>query len=120
MTSQICLPQVRPGRVGTRDLYEDGGPEESGDRVRAEGLRRSGDLPDAGGGGHLQGPGEQRAKTTKRRSVWSPHSWSLMEKTSADSFLLGSIFGSDRDPGRDRSGAGARPAAHQEQVQSAV
>lgn len=30
------------------------------------------------------------------------------------------VFGSDFDPGRDRGGAGAGPAAHQEQVQSAV
>ncbi|KAF0047585.1 hypothetical protein F2P81_001218 [Scophthalmus maximus] len=53
-----CVPphQDRPGGVGTCDLYEDGGTEESGDGVRTEGLRRRRDLPDAGGGGYLQGP----------------------------------------------------------------
>lgn len=49
----------RLGGVGTRYLYEDCGPEEPGDGVWPEGLRGSGDLPDAGGGGHLQGPGEE-------------------------------------------------------------
>lgn len=62
--SSLCLHKVRPGRVGTCDLYEDGGSEESGDGVRTEGLHRSRDLPDAGGGGHLQGPGEQHTTIT--------------------------------------------------------
>lgn len=39
-------------------MYEDGGSEEPGDGVWIEGLHRSRDLSDAGGGGHLQGPGE--------------------------------------------------------------
>lgn len=56
----FCLFKVRPGGVGTCDLYEDGGAEESGDGVRTEGLHCSRDLHDAGGGGHLQGAGEQQ------------------------------------------------------------
>lgn len=42
-------------------MYEDGGAEESGDGVRTERLHRSRDLSHAGGGGHLQGPGEEHA-----------------------------------------------------------
>lgn len=54
----------RPGGVGTCDLYEDRRAEESGDCVGTEGLHRSRDLPDAGGGGHLQGPSEQHTAVT--------------------------------------------------------
>lgn len=64
-TCALCLNKGRPRGVGTRDLYEDGGAEESGDGVRTEGLHRSGDVSDAGGGGHLQGPGEQHAGQPK-------------------------------------------------------
>lgn len=54
----------RPGGVGTCDLYEDRRAEESGDCVGTEGLHSSRDLPDAGGGGHLQGPSEQHTAVT--------------------------------------------------------
>lgn len=49
--------------MGVRDLHEDRGAEEPGDRVRPEGLHRRGNLSDAGRGGHLQGPGEQSSRT---------------------------------------------------------
>lgn len=39
--------------MGTCDLHENGGFEESGDGLWAEGLHRSRDLSDARGGGHL-------------------------------------------------------------------
>lgn len=45
--------------MGACDLHEDGGLEESGDGVGTERLHRSGNLRDAGGGGHLQGQGER-------------------------------------------------------------
>lgn len=51
-----------PGGVGTRHVHEDGGTEESGDCVWTEGLHRSRNVSDAGGGGHLQGPGELEMK----------------------------------------------------------
>lgn len=53
-------PQDRPGGMGARDLHEDGGAEESGDRLGAEGLHRGGDVSDAGRGGHLQGQSERQ------------------------------------------------------------
>lgn len=52
--------QDRPGGVGICDLHEDRCAEESGDCVGSEGLHRRGNLPDAGGGGHLQGSGEHQ------------------------------------------------------------
>ena len=61
--SSHCLCKDRPGGVGTCDVYEDGGSEESGDGVRTEGLRGGGDVSDAGGGGHLQGPSKQHTTT---------------------------------------------------------
>lgn len=68
----VCLLKDRPGGVGTCDLYEDSSTEESGDGVWTEGLHRSRNLPDAGGGGHLQGPGERmstRIKTIPQHTV---------------------------------------------------
>lgn len=58
--------------MGTRDLHEDGSAEESGDRVRTEGLHRSGDLHDAGGGGHLQGSGELHIARPPRPLLATP------------------------------------------------
>lgn len=63
----------RPGGVGTRDVYEDRRTEESGDRVGAEGLHRSRDLPDARGGGHLQGPSKARAAVPAESAFVSGH-----------------------------------------------
>lgn len=59
----VCLHKDRPGGVGTCDVHENGGSEESGDGVRTEGLHRSRDLPDAGRGSHLQRPSERHAHT---------------------------------------------------------
>lgn len=104
--------QDRPGGVGARDLHEDGGAEESGDSVGAEGLHRGRDMLDAGRGGHLQGQSEQHFSTSLSNLIY------LQAKIDSKcSFLLSCP---DPDPGRDRGGAGAGPAAHQEQVQSAV
>lgn len=46
-------------------MHEDGGAAESGDGVWTERLRRSRDLHDAGGRGHLQGPGEERGTAAR-------------------------------------------------------
>ena len=68
--------------MGTCDLYEDGVSAESGDGVRAEGLRGGRDLPDAGGGGHLQGPGKQQHTTRPTHGaarLWEKKSQSKLE-----------------------------------------
>lgn len=68
--------------MGTCDLYEDCGTEESGDGLGTEGLHRSRNVPDAGGGGHLQGQSERHIcltttafclKKQKERNVSSLH-----------------------------------------------
>lgn len=62
--------QDRPGGVGICNLHEDSSIEESGDSVGSEGLHRRRNLPDAGGGGHLQGPGEQPQANRNLRFPW--------------------------------------------------
>lgn len=72
--------QDRPGGVGICNLHEDRGFEEPGDGVGSEGLHRRRNLPDAGGGGHLQGPGEQpQANPNLRFHGSSEQVWFLLQ-----------------------------------------